>query len=259
MVRRYFGAVLGVAALLMACGDDGGGPGPGTDTATGGDTANTIPLPGGISYCDPGTATATKSGVTCVETNVQVEPVTPNASCFANDEIIEHTGLAYPWGGATIGGRTFTCNGCPNGLPILQGRFRVHGYLPDSDTVDYREPDPVTDLAWILFIDGNTFFTIEYDAQRQRTSWSRGRYFCSMKAENGAKHLYWQDLESSNSASVGQWTRTDTILSSGGGKNLLIKFFNSVNTSDASGIDFPFCKIGTTTDGQLCNDPFTSR
>ncbi len=254
MVRRIGSVLAGLAVLATGCGDDNNSN---TTTDTGGDTSTWNPPPG-LGACEPGSGTDTKSGLTCVETAVNVTPIEPNPACTQSDSVVTGDGLAYPWAGATIAGTNFTCNGCPNGLPELQGRFRVHGFKPDSDEVDYSQPDPATDYASILFVEGNTFYVATHDARENSTTWSRGYYFCSMKLENGAKHIYWNDLDSSESASVGNWTRTDTILSQGGGKNLLIKFFGSTNTADARGIDFPYCKIGTSTDGQVCSDPFAN-
>jgi len=238
--------LVGVTVLAVGCGDDDKGPVGTTDTAVGVD-----------SNCTPGQATATRSGVTCVETNTGATSIAQPSSCTAGDSLVSHDGFAYPWTGATIGAKSFSCNACPNGLPVLQGKFRVHGFQENADKVDYSAPDPVTDYAWVLFVDGNTFYSAENDVVAGKSTQARGYYFCSMKSENSAKHLYFVDLENSNPDRVGQWSRTDSVLSQSNGNSLLIKFFNNAaNTGDASGFDYPFCRIGSTADGQTCYDPF---
>lgn len=257
MVRRFgsiVASVAGFAVISAGCGDDDNNVVPGTDTTIIGDTALTPPA--GIVYPKASDGTATRSGITGVETNASVTEPTQNPACFSGDSVVDHNGLGYPWGGANLADTSFTCNGCPNGLPVLQGRFRLHGFKPNSDEVDYSEPNPVTDYASVLFVDGNTFYVATHDAREGKSTWSSGYYFCSMKAENGAKHLYWQDLDSAKAENVGGWTRTDTILSQGSGNNLLIKFFDTVDTSNGGGLNYPYCRIGSSTDGQVCFDPF---
>lgn len=256
MIRR-FGALVMVGLVSFAAGCGDGDPGPTTDTSTGGDTATVIPKPQGITYCTPAEGSATRSAVTCIETAGAPAAIQQPGSCTAGDSMVSNDDLAYPWAGATVGTKTFSCNACPNGMPELQGRFRVHGFQPDADKVDYSAPNPVTDYAWVLFVDGNTFYSAENDVVQGMTTQSSGYYFCSMKSENSAKHLYFVDLNNSNPDRIGQWSRTDSILSQNGGNNLLIKFFNNAaNTNDASGYDYPFCRIGSTSDGQTCQDPF---
>lgn len=258
MIRRFSAFVMVGATMFAAgCGDDDKGPITPTDTTSGADSTPVVPKPTGFPYCTPAEATATRSGVTCVETNTGATPITQPANCTMGDTILTRNGLSYPWTGATVGNKTFSCNSCPNGHPDLQGRYRIHGWKEGSEQVDYSIPNPVTDQAWVLFVDGNTFYSAEHDAIRQRSSQSRGYYFCSMKVENGAKHLYFSDVENSNPEGIGNWSRTDSILSQNGGNNLLIRFFhNAADTTDKSGIDFPFCRIGSVTDGQTCTDPF---
>jgi hypothetical protein len=250
---------LPLASLLgfAACDSDSDGDGVSANPDVPGDTTSAVGTtqvakPAGVSFCTSGTAT--KSDVTCVETAVAVGPVTPDAACDAASIIRLEGGLGYPWGGATIGAKSFTCNGCPNGLPELQGRWRAHGFVPDTDDMDYRYPDAKTDLATVLFVDGNTFYAAEADA-RDGSSWqSRGFYFCGMKPESGGKHIYWADLDARGA--IVNWTRTEPILSRGP-DNLLIKYFNSAtDLGDPTGFNYPYCRIGSSRDGQICNSPF---
>ncbi len=248
------GALAASTLLFGACGDDGDGPAPGTDVV-GSDTGS-IATPPGIDYPKASEGTATKSGITGVETNVQVTAPTPNEACFIGDSVISSSGPAYPFGGATIAGTTFTCNGCPNGVPEMQGRYRVHGFAENSDSVDYSIPDPSVGRADVLFVDGNTFYYGTHNPVTQQSFQSKGYFFCSMKAENSGKHLYWNDLEASDPQAIGNWTRTDVVLSQSGGKNILLWYFDSPSTSDSGSVDVPYCRIGSTTDGQVCTDPF---
>lgn len=252
---RSLCAALPIAGLLAVAGCDSDGTTPSGDS--GGDTpaavgTTQVRKPAGVSFCTSGTGT--KSAVTCVETAVAVGPVTPDSACDPAQITTLAGGLGYPWGGATVGAKSFTCNGCPNGLPELQGRWRAHGFVDDSDEPDYRYPDAKTDLATVLFVDGNTFYAAEADA-RDGSSWqSRGFYFCGMKPESGGKHIYWADLDASGA--IVNWTRTDPILSSGP-DNLLIKFFNSAtNLGDTTGFNYGYCRLDSSRGGQVCNSPF---
>ncbi len=250
---RRLGAAM-VLSALAGC-DDGGGTTP-ADTSPGGDVAavgtTQIARPAGISAC--GSGPSSRSDVTCVETNVSADPVTPNASCDPATIIALEGALTYPWGGAEVGAKSFTCNGCPNGLPELQGEFRAHGFVDDSDEPDYRYPDTKTDYATVLYVEGNTFYTATYDARAQRAGETRGFYFCSMKPENNAKHLYWADLDANGA--ITNWTRTDVVLTQGV-DNLLLKFFNSAtDLSDTTGFNYAYCRIGSSRGGQTCNSPF---
>jgi hypothetical protein len=257
---RRFGSVAALVGALGACDGDAGttpeGDTSGADVGVATGTSQ-VAKPAGVRFCTSGSDT--KSAVTCVETAVSVDPVTPDAGCDPAQIIGLDGGLGYPWGGANVTGRSgaaksFTCNGCPNGLPELQGRWRAHGFVEDSDEPDYRYPDAKTDLATVLFVDGNTFYAAEADA-RDGSSWqSRGFYFCGMKPESSGKHIYWADLD--DNGAIVNWTRTDPILTSGS-DNLLITYFNSlIDVSVTTSVSYGYCRIGSSRGGQVCNSPF---
>jgi hypothetical protein len=251
---QRLGAAMAMAAVVGGCDDSGTSTpdapsGPGLSSQEG---TSQISRPAGITNCGGGSDT--RSDLTCVDTNVRVDAVTPNASCDPSSITFLDGALTYPWGGAKVGAKSFTCNGCPNGLPELQGDFRAHGFVEDSDEPDYRYPDTKTDYAVVLKVDGNTFYTATYDARDKKAGETRGFYFCSMKPENNAKHLYWIDLDD-NGAIINE-TRTDVVLTSGV-DNLLLKFFNSAtDTTDPTGFNYAFCRIGSSRGGQICNSPF---
>jgi len=255
MAQRIGSLMVGLGLALGGCGDgtsEPGGPDSGVDTSP-------VGTPPYLTYCTPAQGTATRSALTCVETDVGVTPVTPNPQCAeADSEFPNPGGLTYPFGGLTVGGTSYTCNGCPNGHPDIQGRWRFHmmGRQENPDLVDYTLPDPVTDYAQVLFVDGNTFYWGVRDVQEQRTAQHRGYYFCSMRTENSAKHIYWVFTDSDESDSVSRILRTDTILS-GGSNNFLFSIFDSP-TGGSEFQNFYYCRFGSSKDGHTCGDPMDS-
>ncbi len=264
MSRR---TILAFVLLAAACNDSDTKVVADTTQAT---TADTQPTTGDATTTQAETTvaetTATEttadvpdgtSALTGVNTKVTVTAPTPNASCATADQLEPPTGgAAYPWGGLTVGATTYTCNGCPDGLKELQGSWRLHGFLPapNDDTPDYAWPDPATDGGFVLRVDGNTFYTRDVDPQQSTNEVSRGWYFCSMKPENGQKHLYWVNTETDPSGGAGDVTRTDRILTDGSDR-LLVFFFDDPATG-TSNFPYPLCRIGSTVGDQTCTDPF---
>ncbi len=255
-LRRLSFACLSATGLL-ACNDDGGTTTTdATDATTQGDTASEVVA----TTTDTGpTDTVTPTGtsaLTGVKWDVPgITAPTPNAACAtAGTQVLTSTGVTYPWGGLTAGGTTYTCNGCPQGHPDMQGRWRVHGFEEtDLNNVDYSfYSDSTKDRAVDMFVDGNTFmFTENDETALQTVTVSRGWYFCSMKPENGAQHLFWTNLDAQGVNS--DTYETDVVLAQGG-NNVAWFFFHELGGD--KGIWYAFCRIGSTANGTTCNDPF---
>ncbi len=182
-------------------------------------------------------------------------PPTPNASC--NGPVSAATGaFAYPYCGLTAGGNSYTCNGCPDGHPALQGRWRGVGFCPDAGDPDVDHPPP-TEFAELLFIDGNTWYS-RIDAGGTAYE-ARGWYFCAEQPEHPNAHLFWVTTEvladSEGATSVGEVHETDVPLTTTG--QLLLFYFDSVGASTSVGITY--CAIGEMVNGELCYDPYTRR
>ena len=251
-----------VLSLTAACNDSGSGTPDTTDTTdttandtTTSDTQTTNATETTVATdTDTGEVAAGTSPLTGVNTNVTVTEPTPNAACATADHPSAATGGAeYPWGGLTVGTTAYTCNGCPDGLPELQGSWRLHGFQdpPNDETPDYNYPDPATKGAFELLVDGNTFMVRDSDPSAGTDVVSRGWYFCSQKPENDHKYLYWVDLGKSGADAI---TRTDTVLTDGTNNLLLFFFANAVSGTES--LPYPLCRLGTTRNGQTCDDPF---
>lgn len=278
MKVRLFTVALGVGVMaLVGCGDSssssdtaGGDTGGTTDTAA--DTGGTPTDTGGTGQCgDP---------IPAQNTNVSVAPNIGSGSDVAQLTGVDRSGetcteptrsptctgpsyqatnaFAYPWCGSSNGSDTYTCNGCPDGHPLLQGRFRAMGFCdamagdPDVDT-----PVP-SDFAELLFIEGNTWYARIKNGSNNSDYEARGWYFCSEQPENSNAHLFWVTTEvitdTSGTAQVGDTIRTDVPLDAGDGP--LLFYFNELMGSDA-GVNATYCKIGETVNGEECYDPFT--
>lgn len=249
--------------ILIGCGDDTTTTGSDATTTTTTDTSTDTTV-------TPGT-----SAVTGVNTNVtKTNPNPTNANCDLSTAQNNTTGAKYPWGGLTVDGVTYTCNGCPNGYGIAQGKYRLHGFATSDGSAcnpsdsgcdaDYNTPDAATDLGEILFFDGNTWYDKYHDAKAAggpATVESRGWYFCAMKPEHANAHTLWVTTEVSPTGSplggaVDEVKESDPIL--GSSDNILIFWYNDVNASNGDpGVQYKYCKFGVTdTYGHTCADPF---
>ena len=251
-MKRYMAWIVAPLAILAtACGDDDGGTDTGTDTATDNGTDT-----------DTGTDTAVDttpgtSALTGVNTNVSVTAPTRNANCDSTEVDNVPHGALYPWGGLDAAGTEFTCNKCPGGLADFQGMWRAHGFAADDTTPDYSQgADASNDDAESLYIDGNTWYSRFHDQQSNTTTETRGWFFCSQQPEHPNEHLFWvtTDVEdTSGSSKVGDINRSNVILSSGADKKL-IEWFDEL--TGQTYVQIGYCKIGTSSNGQSCNDPY---
>lgn len=249
-----------VPFILIGCGDDESSGNDATTTTTADTSGDTNVTPG-------------TSAVTGVNTNVTPVPTNPNPTnegCDSSTAASNTTGAKYPWGGLTVEGTAYTCNGCPFGKAEAQGMYRLHGFADaDGDPcdpedagceADYSTPDPVTDLAEILYFDGNTWYSKYKDVKAEggsKTVETRGYYFCSMKPENSNAHTFWFTLdaepEGTLGANTGDVKRSDVIL--GTNANLLIFWFDGL--TGATGQQYKYCKFGEVdTYGNTCGNPF---
>ena len=242
-MKRYMPWIAVPFFALAACdSDDGNTTTPdGTTDTTGSDTVT------------PGT-----SAVTGVNTNVTVTAPTRNANCDNTEVDNGNNGAKYPWGGLTVDGTAYTCNRCPTGLADFQGKWRAHGFADDQVTPDYdKGNDADTGDAEVLFIDGNTWYSHLSDHQDQKSVETRGWFVCTQQPEHPNEHLFWVTLqavpEGTLGANNGDINESDVILSSGSDKKL-IAWYDS--TTSEQNVQIGYCKIGTSSGGQTCNDPF---
>jgi hypothetical protein len=236
------------ALALAACGDDD--TGGTTDATTQSDGTGS---PDGEVNTPVGT-----SALTGVNTNVSVNTPTANPSCPANEVDNGSKGIKYPWGGLTADGKNYTCNKCPTGLADFQGMWRSHGFGADEATPDYSKGgDADIDDAEIFYIDGNTWYSMFRDLQTNQTLETRGWFVCTQQPEHPNEHLFWVTLEAipagTFGANAGSIDESDVILSQGSDKKLIF-WYDSVGGN--TGIQIGYCKIGTTSNGQTCNNPF---
>jgi len=262
-MNRIVTSCLAALALTSACGDDSSTSDATstTDTSTTTDTATATDTTSGGD-----TSGAASSALTGVDkpANPKAEP-TPNAACAtteANPDYDPTGAFTYPWEGATVNGTAYTCNGCKSGDPKIQGKWRVHGFENPDGTgdADYDFPDPETDYAETLFVDGNSFEVHLKDAKApsgQQEARYRGFYFCSEMPEATAPHLYWivteVDLGSDQPGDVFE----SDVIQPGGSDNNLIYWYNEVGGTQNK--DFQYCKIGTVNPDnseQTCTNPF---
>lgn len=229
---------------LVACDSDDGEKdttSDTTDTSQPGDTTDTT---------QPGV-----SALTGVNTNVTVTTPTPNASCNAEAVDTGTHGAKYPWGGLTAGDTSFTCNKCPAGLPNFSGRWRAHGYVDNSDEPDYSKGSTASE-AEIFYIDGNTWYShwVKPDGTEFEV---RGWFFCSQQPEHPNEHYFWKSLETVPASALGgdipEVYRSNVKLDAGGDRVLFEWFYELTGTTL---YQTGYCRIGTTYNGQNCNDPF---
>lgn len=246
-MKRYMPWIAIPFFALAACDSDDGNNGtPDATDTTGGDT--------GADTVTPGT-----SALTGVNTNVTVTAPTRNPNCDSTEVDNGNNGTKYPWGGLTVDGTAYTCNKCPTGLADFQGKWRAHGFQDADETQpDYTKGgDADTGDAEVLYIDGNTWYSHLHDHQEMKSVETRGWFVCTQQPEHPNEHLYWVTLqavpEGTLGANNGDINESDVILSSGGDKKL-IAWYDS--TTSEQNVQIGYCKIGTSSGGQTCNDPF---
>lgn len=249
-MKRFVSLIAVPILAFGACGDDSSDSSGGDTTTTGQPDGTT----GGPETTPPGT-----SDLTGVSTNVSVTTPTPAAGCDQSEVDNGNNGAKYPWGGLTAGGTNYTCNKCPTGLADFQGMWRAHGFSDADDTTpDFAKGgDASTGDAEILFIDGNTWMDQFHDQQSGQTVLTRGWFFCSQQPEHPNEHLFWVSTEADPAgtlgANAGDINESDVILSQGANLKLIF-WYNDVGGT--TGVQIGYCKIGSSSGGQTCNNPY---
>jgi len=250
--------------ILIGCGDDSGG---GNDTTTTtGDTSDTS-----NNQCDDN-VTPGVSPLTGVNTNVTVTNPNPTNDGCTSASVNNTEGARYPWGGMTVDGRVYTCNGCPGGFPHAQGVYRVHGLslangdvCPDTSSNDCNEnyslPDPDDDYTETLWLDGNTF-RIHQGGKDATNLVIGGYYFCGMQPEGPNEHVVWVITEATPNTvtglKVGDMMESGKIL--GTESNILIYWYEELNSPESTNpppLEFKYAMYGETDPyGNTASDPF---
>lgn len=264
------GLLAAAAALCLGalggCGDD-------TTQATSDGGADVL-LPGRdtTNPTNPNDAMGTGgvSALTGVNTSVPYTTPTPNAGC--DSTAVDHGvyGAVYPWGGYRhwdTAQTRFTCNRCPGGRAVLQGKSQLIGRANGGD----GEFDPdfplASDVIESLYVDGNTFYVHRLDAKSGDEYEWRGYYVCTQKPENGKERILWIPTEvlqpgpSDNAAVVGKADVSDPQLTS---QDLAgaayIFWFNDGALTGGTGAGYEYCRFGTQVDVggtiKLCRDRF---
>ncbi len=239
-MKRFMPFMFVPFVAVAACGDDGGTDNP--DVTSPSETTETTQE----------TSTPGVSPLTGVNTAVSgiTEPER-NAGCDDN-KVLSASGAKYPWGGATINGTTYTCNGCPNGHPDIQGTFRGFGFEPDEETSDYSKgADASSDDADLLVVDGNTWYSEIFDIQTGTTQIARGWYFCSQKPEHPNEHVFW--TTTAGDEGPGSVSRSNVVLAQGNNQ-ILMEWFYELTGQQYTQI--AYCRVGSTLGDQVCNNPF---
>ncbi|MFT7582379.1 MAG: hypothetical protein ACI9MR_004061 [Myxococcota bacterium] len=239
---RILGCLAAMTALtaFTACDDDAAG---GDTTAT--DTADTT-TDTGDTNTTPGTSAVTGVSVAADCNGVD------QTGCTATYQ--GTGGFTYPMCPPTIGSTDYTCQKCPSGIAGLQGMYRVFGEDENMEP-DYSTPDPDTDYAELLFIDGNSWYSVIKDARNGSTAETRGYYMCVDAGQRGEQIFFiTTDVSQAGAggAKVGDVTETDLIASGTDVINLF--YYTEAGTAVDTGIFLFYCRIGSMTGGQTCTN-----
>lgn len=178
-------------------------------------------------------------------------------------------GPTVPWNGFTYDGKTYTCNECPSGLKIEEGRWRhIDGKSLDPEVPlddDYRERFELSGNTWTFQSDGIDAFTNTFEAQTVS-----GFYFCGDKSEISSRGKVFVATSVSNPGAFG-WevgvVITADLLIDGARSGMLFQWWDGI-TKSSSTQDL-YCRIGSTVQvpvdpnapegaavNKPCSDPF---
>lgn len=214
------------------------------------------------------TETGATGGVDFEPTAVQgtsarapAEPVTRNAACDPA-YTMSTEGASLPWSGFEYQGTTYTCNKCPVGHPLWEGRWR----LLDGPSEDPDVPINGGTRRDVMEFSGNTWRWIVEDdqnAEYKGTALVEAWFFCGLNPELGSEKMVFEILSSNSGGQVEGYTKGDVftqgpLLFSGADK-VLVPVDNGFGTDWIA--DFLYCRVGAeieTLDGdkKLCTDPF---
>jgi hypothetical protein len=186
------------------------------------------------------------------------EALVPNPDCQMPSSINPATNEDLPWYGWIHKGVAYTCNGCPGGESLINGRWRFTPNVDDvSDTTGYEG------YREVLLLDGNRF-QMHIDGQdlgEPLEAVIEGWYFCGRKPEvpNQTKVFVVTGVypEGAYGWETGLAFTVDTLMA--GINELLFLYYLDVDTESTFGdASAPFCRIGSEIGGVVCEDPFGS-
>tara|TARA_B100001094_G_C18127355_1_gene770247 strand:+ start:363 stop:1034 length:672 start_codon:yes stop_codon:yes gene_type:complete len=163
-------------------------------------------------------------------------------------------GCKVPWVGAQVGAKSYTCNRCVAGDPLVQDRWRA---------IDGKTEDPSVILSdqfrEVLTIDGNTWHLhvkmVDPNGVEQEV-FVDGWYWCSDAAEVKSGKNVHHVLRVDGSDFFGWDTSylfTAYFLTNG--PDLLAWSMDRGFEQEHIG-ELIYCRIGSTVNGKLCTDPF---
>ncbi|MEZ4269208.1 MAG: hypothetical protein R3F39_22865 [Myxococcota bacterium] len=192
--------------------------------------------------------------------------ITPGPNCGPVIPNQNTKGPKVPWGGLVYEGKTYTCNECPGGLQIQEGRWRhIDGKTEDPDVPlddDYRERLELSGNTWSFVSDGTDSFTNTFETQTVS-----GWYFCGDASEISTRGSVFVVTSVANPGAFG-WQEgiviTAELLMDGPLSGMIFNWRDGIapggSTQDL------YCRIGSTvsvegTGGapnsqKLCKDPF---
>ena len=229
MNKRWYACALTV--IIVGCGSDDG-----DNKDAGGDTSQSV-----WRSCDD------------LKAGFSGQAPTPASGCEAVPKAKE-TGCTVPWTGAKVGASSFTCNRCPAGDPLVQGRWRA---------IDGKTEDPsvamADDFREVLEIDGNTWH-MRKKVRDENGVFQEvivdGWYWCSDAAELKSAKLVYEVLNVNGSAFFG-WEKsylfTAYFLTNGPD---LMAWSMDVGFEEQKIGDLIYCRVGSEIDGVPCLDPF---
>lgn len=244
-------------ALASGCESSGGGDdnGGGSDVAAGTDTATPEDVPVATDF-----ATGDLPSVF-----VPDEAPDPNPACVSDRIDGDPTAASVAWKGLSYKGYLFTCNYCPEGDALIQGKWRFYNATEEDPTIptpeEYAETLEIEGNRWTVRIDGPD----ESIGQRVQVV-AEGWYFCGDQPEVPDKTKIFVTTSADPEGGYGYETnlvfRGYTLQRGEPGTDTLLRLYDELcyETSPASCKetyqDLGYCKIGETIFGAECLDPF---
>lgn len=216
---------------------------------------------------DADTAGGTKDATTDLpQGTIPDGGVTPGANCGPVIPDQNTKGPKVPWKGFAYEGKTYTCNECPSGLQLQEGRWRhIDGKTEDPDVPlddDYRERLELSGNTWTFTSDGVDSFTNTFESQTVS-----GWYFCGDSSEIPSRGSVFVATSVSNPGAFG-WQQgiviSAELLTDGSQTGMLFNWRDGIAAGKAT--QDIYCRIGAevSVEGvggapstkKLCKDPF---
>ena len=206
---------------------------------------------------DTAMPTHTRTSSAKYEWSVPAEAPARNAACGPADS--STYGPSLPWQGFTHQDKTYTCNRCPGGDPVIQGSWRA--VFDETDPTLPYDQDPTYQER--LIFDGNRF-TMDMDGKdlgEQVRATVTGWYFCSAKPETGNASKFFILTSVEPEGAFGWETGmvfTADLLSNELQTALFFGWYPQVVTQGGEnyGGTQPYCRTGTLVGEKPCDDPF---